>query len=132
MCYKKRVENELVYEFLVVLNCELDEVKGIILGQRSLPSTRKAFSKVRRDETRRKIMLKSDDSDIVMEPFAMGSRRNWHGSSSYRPTGLKRNSGLASNGQVVKGQMDGLKNSIMGQLKLLGHLGLLDIILGLE
>lgn len=45
--YKKRVENERVYEFLAGLNCEQDEVRGWILGRRPLPSIREVFSEVR-------------------------------------------------------------------------------------
>ena len=48
--YKKRLENERVFEFLAGLNRDLDDVKGRILGRCPLPSTREVFSKVRREE----------------------------------------------------------------------------------
>ncbi|XP_041009636.1 uncharacterized protein LOC121253694 isoform X1 [Juglans microcarpa x Juglans regia] len=56
--YKKRLENERVFEFLVGLNQDLDDVRGRILGRRPLPSTREVFSEVRQEENRRKVMLK--------------------------------------------------------------------------
>ena len=48
--YKKKLENEIVFEFLAGLNQELDDVRGRILGQRFLPSTREVFAEVRRKE----------------------------------------------------------------------------------
>ena len=47
-----------VFEFLAGLNRDLDDVRGRILGRRPLPSTREVFSEVRREENRRKVMLK--------------------------------------------------------------------------
>ncbi|KAE8732721.1 homogentisate phytyltransferase 1 [Hibiscus syriacus] len=42
--FHKMVEKERVFEFLVGLNKELDEVRGRILGSEPLPSTREVFS----------------------------------------------------------------------------------------
>ncbi|KAE8673438.1 Detected protein of unknown function [Hibiscus syriacus] len=55
--FQKMVEKERVFEFLVGLNKKLDEVKGRILGREPLPSTREVFSEVRREESRRTVML---------------------------------------------------------------------------
>ena len=65
--YKKREENERVYVFLAGLNQELDEVRGHILGRKPLPSIREVFSEVRREETRRKVMLKKVESKAEPE-----------------------------------------------------------------
>lgn len=56
--YKKRLENDRVYEFLVGLNRDLDEVRGRILGRRPLPLTQKVFTEVRREE-----LSKNNDED---------------------------------------------------------------------
>ncbi|XP_006589216.1 uncharacterized protein [Glycine max] len=52
--FKKREENDRVYMFLAGLNQELNEVRGRILGRKSLPSMREVFFEVRREESRRK------------------------------------------------------------------------------
>ncbi|KAL6331881.1 hypothetical protein AAG906_020228 [Vitis piasezkii] len=51
------MENERVFEFLAGLNCELDDVRSRVLSRRPLPSIREVFSDVRREESRRKVML---------------------------------------------------------------------------
>ena len=56
--YNKKLEYERVFEFLAGLNHELDEVRGRILSRRPLPSTREVFSEVRREEQKRKVMMK--------------------------------------------------------------------------
>ena len=59
---KKREENDRVYVFLAGHNQELDEVRGRILGRKPLPSICEVFSKVCREETRRKVMLNKVES----------------------------------------------------------------------
>ena len=51
------LENDRVYVFLAGLNRYLDEVRGRILSRKPLPSIREVFSKVRREEARRNVML---------------------------------------------------------------------------
>ena len=46
--FKRRLEDERVFEFLAELNHELDDVRGKILSRRPLSSTREVFSEVRR------------------------------------------------------------------------------------
>lgn len=60
--FKKRLENERVFEFLAGLNRDLDDVRGRILGRRPLSSTREVFAEVRREEARRRVMLKEAES----------------------------------------------------------------------
>ncbi|GAV70419.1 UBN2_3 domain-containing protein, partial [Cephalotus follicularis] len=55
--YKKILEKERIYKFLLGLNKELDEVRGRILSIKLLPSVCEVFSEVRREESRRKVMF---------------------------------------------------------------------------
>ena len=55
--YKPILEKERIYKFLLGLNRVLDEVHGRILSIKSLPNVREVVSEVRREETRRKVML---------------------------------------------------------------------------
>ena len=57
MRYMTRKEYDKVYLFLAGLNKELDEVRGRILGQKPLPSLREVFLEIRREESRRRVML---------------------------------------------------------------------------
>ena len=56
----KKEENERVYLFLTGLNQEFDELRSRILGKNPLPTLRETFSEIRREETRRNVMLKID------------------------------------------------------------------------
>ena len=47
MRFKKKMENERVFEFLAGLNRELNGVRSKVLSRRPLPSIREVFSKVR-------------------------------------------------------------------------------------
>lgn len=56
--YKKVVEDNHIYKFLVGLKSELDEVRGRIIGRKPpLLPIGEIFSAVRREETRRNVML---------------------------------------------------------------------------
>lgn len=55
--YNKLVEKDRIYKFLLGLNKELDEVRGRVLGTKPLPKVREVFSEVKREESRRKLML---------------------------------------------------------------------------
>ena len=57
--YKKIVEKKRLYKFLLGLNKNLDEVRGRILGTKPLPNIQEAFSEVRREESRKKVMMGS-------------------------------------------------------------------------
>jgi len=45
------VEKDYIYQFLLCLNKNLDEVKGRILGTKPLLNIREAFSEIRRGES---------------------------------------------------------------------------------
>ncbi|KAJ9702785.1 hypothetical protein PVL29_004494 [Vitis rotundifolia] len=55
--FKKKMENERVFEFLAGLNHELDDVRSRVLNRRPLPSIREVFFKVRQEESKRRVML---------------------------------------------------------------------------
>ncbi|RYE03343.1 MAG: hypothetical protein EOP33_09685, partial [Rickettsiaceae bacterium] len=55
--YRRIVETKRVFKLLSGLNQDLDEVRGRILSTKPLPSLREAFSAVRHEESRRKLML---------------------------------------------------------------------------
>lgn len=55
--FRRHLEKERRYEFLVAFNKVLDEVRGRILGRRLLPSIDEAFTEVRREASSRWVML---------------------------------------------------------------------------
>ena len=55
--FKKKMENERVFEFLARLNHELDDVRSRVLSCWPLLSIREVFSKVRCEKSRKKVML---------------------------------------------------------------------------
>ena len=69
--YKQIQEKERVYKFLLGLNRDLDEVRGRILSIKPLPNVREVFSEVRREETRRKVMLGSVNNQPSTEGSAL-------------------------------------------------------------
>ncbi|CAN1305878.1 hypothetical protein LINPERPRIM_LOCUS26638 [Linum perenne] len=57
--FKKTVDTNRIFKSLVGLNTDLDEVRGRIIARDPLPSLGEVFSEVRREETRRRVMLGS-------------------------------------------------------------------------
>ncbi|KAF5450286.1 hypothetical protein F2P56_030651 [Juglans regia] len=74
--YRQIIERKRIYKFLIGLNKNLDEVRGRILGSKPLPNIREAFSEVRREESRKKIMMGSQDSVTNPESSALVVRGN--------------------------------------------------------
>ena len=62
--YRKIVEKERIYKFLLGLNKDLDEVRGRILSQKPVPPIREVFSEVRREESRKKVMMGSQTAAL--------------------------------------------------------------------
>ena len=60
--YRRFIAKKRVYDFLAGLHQELDEVFGHILGLKPLPVIDEVFDAVRREETRRKVMLTESPS----------------------------------------------------------------------
>ena len=63
--YNKMIERERIFDFLYGLNPNLDEVRGRILGTKPLLSLKKVFSEVRREESRRKVMLQNPSDSVL-------------------------------------------------------------------
>ncbi|XP_073284992.1 uncharacterized protein [Primulina huaijiensis] len=77
--YKDIISKKRVFKFLLGLNKNLDEVRGRMLAIKPLPTIREVFSEVRREESRRKVMLGSTTSSLTTEISAMvsyGSENN--------------------------------------------------------
>ncbi|RVW27193.1 Retrovirus-related Pol polyprotein from transposon RE1 [Vitis vinifera] len=55
--HKKTMEDYRIFKFLASLNVEFDEVRGRIIGRQPLHSIGEVFSEVRREESRRNVML---------------------------------------------------------------------------
>ncbi|KAJ0010983.1 hypothetical protein Pint_34347 [Pistacia integerrima] len=71
--YKKIVDTGRIFKFLAGLNVEYDEVHGRIIGRNSLPPIGEVFAEVRREESRRHVMLgkKTTCSTTSMEGSAL-------------------------------------------------------------
>ncbi|KAG6480118.1 hypothetical protein ZIOFF_063596 [Zingiber officinale] len=71
--HKKTVEDSHIFKFLAGLNVEFDEVRGRIIGRRPLPSLGEVFSEVRREESRRNVMLGKKGPTTIIEGSALTS-----------------------------------------------------------
>ena len=56
MKYDRMVEKR-EFDFLHGLNSDLDEVRGILLGIKPFPSLKEVFAEVRREESRKRVIL---------------------------------------------------------------------------
>ncbi|RVX06484.1 hypothetical protein CK203_023551 [Vitis vinifera] len=65
--HKKTMEDNRIFKFLVGLNVEFDEVRGRIIGRQPMPSIREVFSEVRREESRRNVMLARRDLELLLK-----------------------------------------------------------------
>ncbi|RVW87680.1 hypothetical protein CK203_041174 [Vitis vinifera] len=73
--YRKIVEQKRLFKFFLGLNRELDDVRGRIMGIKPLPSLREAFSEVRREESRKKVMMGSKEQPApTLDAFALAAR----------------------------------------------------------
>ncbi|CAN1828204.1 hypothetical protein LINPERHAP1_LOCUS32158 [Linum perenne] len=69
--YRSMVNKDQVFKFLAGLNDDLDEVRGRIIAQKPLPRLAEAFAEVRREETRRKLMLGKKSTLPISEGSAL-------------------------------------------------------------
>ncbi|PON92120.1 hypothetical protein TorRG33x02_121920, partial [Trema orientale] len=84
---RKIVEKERIYKFLLGLNGNLDEVRGRLMSQRPMPSIQETFSKVRREATRKKVMMGTlttrilllQSEDLIHKTMTIEFERNAHG-----------------------------------------------------
>ena len=65
--HKKTMEDNRIFKFLAGLNVEFDEVRGRIIGRQPLPSIGEVFSEVRREESRRNVMLGKKGPGVAIE-----------------------------------------------------------------
>ncbi|RVW96881.1 Retrovirus-related Pol polyprotein from transposon RE2 [Vitis vinifera] len=73
--YRKIVEQKRLFKFFLGLNRELDDVRGRIMGIKALPSLREAFSEVRREESRKKVMMGSKEQPApTLDASALDAR----------------------------------------------------------
>lgn len=61
--YKKMLEKERIFDFLQGLNPDLDEVRGRLLGMKPFPTLRESFAEVRREESRKRVMMNPSSQD---------------------------------------------------------------------
>ena len=83
--YKKIIETKRVYKFCLGLTSNLDAVRGRIFGTKPLPSLREAFSEVRREESRRTLMLGTETTETGGETFALAARNHQEPRRGGRP-----------------------------------------------
>lgn len=78
--YQKVVEKDRTFMFLPGPYKDLDEVRGRILGTKPLHSLREAFSEVRREKNRKRIMFRKVKTLMTSKSYALAA----HGTSSQR------------------------------------------------
>ncbi|KAJ9689184.1 hypothetical protein PVL29_014710 [Vitis rotundifolia] len=69
--HKKTMKDNRIFKFLAGLNVEFDEVRRRIIGRQPLPSIGKVFSEVRREESRRNVMLGKKGPGVAIEGSAL-------------------------------------------------------------
>ncbi|XP_062112894.1 uncharacterized protein LOC133824050 [Humulus lupulus] len=62
---RQQLEKERVFEFLTRLNNNLDEVQGRLVSCSPFPDTEEAFSEVKHEEARRRVMLTTPELPVV-------------------------------------------------------------------
>ncbi|XP_073119738.1 uncharacterized protein [Henckelia pumila] len=72
--YRRIVEQKRTFKFLLGLNKNLDEVRGRIMGTKPLLKIREAFSEVRREESRKKVMMGTQSPAPLLEGSALAAR----------------------------------------------------------
>ena len=69
------MEQKRLFKFFLGLNRELDDVRGRIMGIKPLPSLREVFSEVRREESRKKVMMGSKEQPApTLDASALAAR----------------------------------------------------------
>ena len=65
------VEDNRIYKFFAELNVEFDEVRGRIISRHPFPSIGEVFAEVRREESRRLVMLGKKNTEEPLENYAL-------------------------------------------------------------
>ena len=68
-----KMECSRIFKFLAGLNLDIDEVRGRIIGRQPLPPIREVFSEVRREESRRSVMLGKKTIVVEIENSALAT-----------------------------------------------------------
>ena len=63
--YTKKLEKERLFAFLHGLNKDLDKVRGLNLGTKPLPRIQDAFAEVKREKSRKRVMLRTSKDPSV-------------------------------------------------------------------
>ena len=92
--FKKMLEKERVFEFLVGLNKELDEVRRCVLVKEPLPFTREVFLEVQREESRRTVMMGKTTKTIMVCQTSAPSVSTMEGLSVESEKTCKKNPGM--------------------------------------
>ena len=79
MLFKKIVEQKFFFKFLLGLNQNLDKVRRRILGTEPLPNIREVFSEVRREESKKKVMMGSRIAQSTTESIGSTLATRVHG-----------------------------------------------------
>ncbi|RVW78878.1 hypothetical protein CK203_043126 [Vitis vinifera] len=96
--YRQIVEQKRLFKFFLGLNRELDDVRGRIMGIKPLPSLREAFSEVRREESRKKVMMGSKEQPApTLDASALAAR-------SFNSSGGDRQNGIGLGVIIVRNQ----------------------------
>ncbi|TXG66058.1 hypothetical protein EZV62_007333 [Acer yangbiense] len=74
--FKTYMEEMRIFKFLIGLSDSLDEVRGRILSVKPLSSIQEVVSEVRREESRKKVMLIFDSVLTSGEVLALAARGN--------------------------------------------------------
>ncbi|KAL5775181.1 hypothetical protein ACOSP7_012738 [Xanthoceras sorbifolium] len=73
--FNQITESNRIFTFLAGLNIEFDEVRGRIIGRQPLPSINEVIAEVRREESRRLVMLgKKNEEPSLVETSALVSQ----------------------------------------------------------
>ena len=83
--FKKTVEDNRIFKFLIGLNIEFDEVRGRIIGRQPLPSIGEVFSEVHREESRRLVMLGKRNLGNTIENSALAASINAGRTATKKP-----------------------------------------------
>ncbi|XP_044463243.1 uncharacterized protein LOC123194143 [Mangifera indica] len=74
--FKLYLKEMRIFKFLIGLNDNPDEVRGRILSVKPLPSIREVVSDVRREESRKKVMLRSETMPTSGDASTLAARGN--------------------------------------------------------
>jgi len=84
------IEKERVFDFLHGLNPNLDEVKGRLWGSKPFPSIKEAFAEIKREESRKKVMLSATSDGPIQGGSALVVTKSKRGANRGDPSKEKQ------------------------------------------